>query len=74
MKDKEGNPQRTANGFFIFVSKQRKDSAYSFLYGYFGCYIWRELKKMEMQDKQVSPVDASWGSEEEETIDYREVP
>lgn len=73
LKDKEGNPKRTANGFFSFVSRQRKDSAYSFLYGHFGCHIWEELKRIEMQDNRVSTVEATWAMDEE-TISYEEIP
>lgn len=74
LKDRAGNPKRTASGFFTFVSTQRKDSAYSFLYGYFGCYMQKELERIEKQEEEVSPVDVSWGGGEKEEINYREIP
>lgn|GEM_PF-5511533 len=42
-----GKPVVTARGQFSFTSTRKKDSAYSFLYGVFGLYLYEEMCKRD---------------------------
>ncbi len=45
--DKEGKPMQDSHGFYTFMSKRKKDSAYSFVYCDFAAHLYRELHAMQ---------------------------
>ena len=49
VKGPDGLPKILGTGgMFQFNSKEKKDSAYSCVYSYFGCWLWRQLQGGDM--------------------------
>lgn len=45
--DKEGNPMLDSHGYYTFVSKRKKDSAYALVYMNFAAWLLRQLSAMQ---------------------------